>query len=373
MFFERSGSQGLNVFQVFGGGAFVAAKCKHCFFELEWRQVEADRLGMGKLVSREVCLVEKTNMTDAVLQADVNYTSHDIHFRLRFLQKSHLAARTVDEALYACMFCIQQGRMPEESDATIFFSQGQLFAHLARHPRPLPVVPGLTVIDAPEIPPPFRNDYDLHFTDPPRASQMVDPAVAREVAALPTARAVETFKKVNNVLRRPPGGAVPLQFAKGQRIVGIEFPPRYNGEWAVGWADGSKAPFPVECVRLDLPARSDVRLQSVSGLKATARWKWAPKDKDGNWLKLEKGETISNISCKSCPDKGALMGSRHCVSLCARGELTMERTRGISGTLGVVRNQLQGENRRVPAVSHGPGFAEGHEHADRRPVKRDEP
>ena len=55
-------------------------------------------------------------------------------------------------------------------------------------------------------------------------------------------------------LRMPPDRAHVLQFAAGQKIVGVEFPARYGGEWAVGWADHARGAFLVEGVRLVPPS-----------------------------------------------------------------------------------------------------------------------
>ncbi|OAA68406.1 sh3 domain containing protein [Niveomyces insectorum RCEF 264] len=255
-----------------GAGAY-AAKCKYCFYELQWAEVEKDRQN----------------------QPSANYRMHGIGFRLRFLSKSHLPAKQVDDPLYACLFCLQEGRTLEESDATVFFTQNQLFAHLARHPRPLPEVPGVTVIDGSERPPEIRHNYDLHFTMPPANSEME--GIRRELLQLPTATAVETFRKSHGALRRPFDGAPPIQFPAGSKIIGIEFPAKYKGEWAVGWFDNVRGPFPVEHVRLDTPPRNEIRTQGTSALRATARWKWASGSayRNTEWLRLDKNETVSNI------------------------------------------------------------------------------
>lgn len=220
---------------------------------------------------------------------------HGIGFRLRFLSKCHLPAKQVDDPLYACIFCLQEGRTLEESDATVFFTQSQLFSHLSRHPRPLPEVQGLTVIDGPERPEEFRNDYDLHFAVPPNTSEL--DGIRRELQQLPTAMAIETFRKAHGALRRPFDGVVPIQFPIGSKIVGIEFPAKYKGEWAVGWFDNVRGPFPVEHVRLDPPPRNEIRTQGTSALRATTRWKWASSSayRNSEWLKLDRNETVTNI------------------------------------------------------------------------------
>ncbi|KAJ9148906.1 Sh3 domain-containing protein [Pleurostoma richardsiae] len=259
--------QGLSI------GAVEVAKCKCCPYELDWRQVERDVNG----------------------EDSGNYRSSGIGFRLRFLSKSHIPAKHIEDQIYGCLFCIQLGRTVEESDATVFFSQKQLFAHIARHPRPLPAIPGLTVIEGPEMPVRSRNNYDLWFTNPPVASQMTH--IAREISVHPTATAAETYRQTPiRGIRRPPDGHRVLQFAVGAKIVGIEFPPRYNGEWCTGWADNEWAVFPAETVRLEPPPKSQIRMQGASNMKAVARWKWSYKGKDqGHWLKFDKGDTITGI------------------------------------------------------------------------------
>ncbi|KAK3944901.1 hypothetical protein QBC46DRAFT_437685 [Diplogelasinospora grovesii] len=239
-----------------GAGTVIVAKCRHCMFELIWKGVEAD-------LNRS---------------SDANYTTANVSFRLRFLSKSHLPARHIDDQLYGCLFCIHSGRTCEESDATVFFTQKQLFAHLARHPRPLPHVPGLKVVDAQQVPPELRNDYDLHFTHPPGTV-------------------------TNSALRTPPDRAAVLQFAAGAKIVGVEFPAKYNGEWGIGWADNVRAAFPLDCVRLSPPEKRDVRMQATSNMSAVARWKRHPREKNGKdkdqmvqWLKFDRGEVITSIS-----------------------------------------------------------------------------
>lgn len=253
-----------------------------------------------------------------MLPVEGNFTSSGVGFRLRLLQKSHLPTKHVEEQLYGCMFCIHEGKTLDESDATVFFNQKQLFAHIARHPRPLPIVTGITVIEDVEspadIPPPFRHNFDLHLPPSVPPVQSIMSGIAREVGRLPTAIATETRRSVNNVMRAPPDRAHPLQYAVGARIVGIEFPAKYDGKWGVGWHDGVRAAFELDSVRLEAPPRSETRMggsvgnsaasimSGVSGgsgnhtnVQAMARWKWSQKG-EGNWLKFDKGEVIRNIN-----------------------------------------------------------------------------
>lgn len=223
--------------------------------------------------------------------------------------------KNVGEQIYGCPFCVQLRKTTHPNDATIFFSQRQFFVHLARHARPLPYVPGLAVIEADEVPAQSANNYDLHFSRPPRAAHLA--SVMRELTALPTATALQTCRPTPVLAqRRPADGAEVLCFAAGARILGIEFPAKYQGEWCLGWADHEHGLLPTEAIRLDPPRRRDVRgLQgsgSGSSMKAVARWKFSMKESKekgsagsagagagaGDWLSFGRGEKITNISCE---------------------------------------------------------------------------
>ncbi|KAI1498712.1 hypothetical protein F5X99DRAFT_392380 [Biscogniauxia marginata] len=249
----------------------VVAKCTHCLYELDFKSIEQD-------------LNNDSSGT---------FMTNSIGFRLRILQKSHLPIRHVEEQLYGCLFCIQQGQTVEESDATVFFNQRQLFAHMARHPRPLPEVPGLTVVEEPEVPPNLKDNFDLHFPEAPKISVMT--GISQEIARLPTAIATESRKNQNGIMRTPPDRTAVLHFAVGARIVGIEFPAKYEGKWAIGWHDGVRAAFEVESVQVDPPPKGQVKMQGTSNVQAVARWKWNQKG-DDRWLKFDKGDIIKNIA-----------------------------------------------------------------------------
>ncbi|KAI1853256.1 hypothetical protein JX266_001962 [Neoarthrinium moseri] len=249
----------------------TVAKCTSCLYELDYSVVEKDLKN----------------------EPSGNFTSNNVGFRLRILQKSHLPVRHIEEQIYGCMFCIHEGRTLDESDATVFFSQKQLFAHMARHPRPLPAIPGVTIVEGPEIPRIYQNNFDLHFPNPPMQSVMS--GIAREVGKLPTAVATETRRNAHGILRSPPDRGGVLQFAVGAKIVGIEFPAKYEGKWGIGWHDGVRAAFEAESVHLDAPPKSETRMQGTSSMQATVRWNWSQKG-EGNWLKLNKGDVVKNIS-----------------------------------------------------------------------------
>lgn len=262
----------------FGGNSILASKCRSCLYELDGEAVDADQKGHSKanLVSR----------------------SSGINFRLRFLAKSHLSAKSIDDQTYACIFCDQQGHITEETDATVFFSQKALFAHISRHPRPLPPVTGLVVIEEAEVPSMFENNYDLHLPNPPTQSKLArDKSLAMQVELLPVATATITVKQAGGIFKLPPDLATPLQFAVGARIFGVEFPEHYGGEWAVGWSDDTHGCFRAEAVRLELPSRSQTALGGIiANRRAVARWKFSVKGKErGEWLKFDKGEVISDI------------------------------------------------------------------------------
>jgi len=266
-----------------GAATRTAAKCTHCMFELSWSLVEAD-------LHR---------------RSSANYKTAGVGFRLRFLSKSHLPSKRVDEQAYACLFCVEAGNTQREGDATVWFTQKGLFEHLATHERPLREVRGLVVLEGAEIPEERRDDYDLRFLEPPRVRGGEGSQYSEGIRGV----AAETFKAVNGALKTPSDRAPVLQFAVGARIGGVEFPVRYGGEWSVGWADGTRAAFPVESVRLEVPWEVGAveALQSASagsGRRAVARWKYNPprEGKDSRrWLRLEKGEVIVGVSCEFAP------------------------------------------------------------------------
>ncbi|KAI2635402.1 hypothetical protein GGS21DRAFT_490065 [Xylaria nigripes] len=271
---ERNGQAGFKkIRRPVGGFATVTvAKCNHCLYELDYKAVEED-------LNHD---------------SSASHTSNTVGYRVRILQKSHLPTRVIDEPLYGCVFCIQTGRTLEESDATVFFSKMQLWAHLARHPRPLPKVTGVTAIEEPELPRNVKDNFDLHFPHPPTESIML--GAAKEVSKLPTALAIQTKRISHKSVRLPPDRGTVLQFAIGAKIVGIEFPVKYDGKWAIGWHDGVRGAFETDTVHLEAPPPTEMKSKCMSNVTATARWKWSQKG-DERWLKFDKWDIISNISC----------------------------------------------------------------------------
>ncbi|KAM3464060.1 hypothetical protein MY5147_005304 [Beauveria neobassiana] len=253
-------------------GTATVARCTGCVFELSFQDIEND---LGK-------------------QECGNFRHGGVGYRLRFLQKSHVHTKRPDDTLYGCVFCVRQGRTLDPSDATVFFSVKSLFNHLARHPRPLPEVPGVVVVDQPNVPEQYRNDYDLHFMKPP----VPHPALEheQETAAMPVGVAREPARKMYGqrlLADRTPA----LELVVGSKVTGLSWPAKYNGEWCMGWYDGVHASVPLETLRLEPPPSRDIRMDGTSHVRAKARWKFAHKDKDKTeWLRFDKNEVITNIS-----------------------------------------------------------------------------
>lgn len=208
-----------------------------------------------------------------------------------------MATKQASEPIYACVFCIHLGHTPDESDATVFFSADALFNHLARHPRPLSSVPGITVIDGNEIPPSVRNDHDLHFKTPPKLHPVHRSHA--EIEGRPTGVAIKqnvTKEKQQNVYER----TEELQIAQGGRITGIKWPPKYKGRRIFAWHDGVFASLPTEAIMLNAPTMAAQLLGVKSAVKAKSKWKFATKYNESDaWLKFDKNEMISNIGCTS--------------------------------------------------------------------------
>ncbi|KAK1995176.1 SH3 domain-containing protein [Colletotrichum falcatum] len=254
-------------------GAHEVAKCTSCSYELDFRQIQLD-----------------VNNTE-----QANFISCKIAFRLRFLQKSHVATKRADELLYGCVFCVHAQQTLEECDATVFFSQKKLFEHLARHPRPLPQVPGIAVIEEAEIPPNLRNNYDLNFLAPPKESPLTGEQT--EISQRPTATATQTVKRMYG-MRLLYDNTPAFELANGARVSGVVFPEKYNGEWVMGWHEGNFGSAPLDVLKLEPPPKGEVRMDTKSNISAVARWKFAPRTKDaGDWLRFDQGDMITNISC----------------------------------------------------------------------------
>lgn len=254
------------------------------------------------------------HLTTSFTLGEANFSIGDVGFRIRFLQKCHLPTKRADEPLYACLFCIQEGRTPHDGDATVFFSQKDLCEHLARHPRPLPNVPGIMVVEEPSIPPAIRSSYDLHLKGAVHSNIVNEKR--EEIYRLPTAMAKEMVKKMYGMKLLHDRTAA-FELAPGAPIVGVTFPDKYLGEWCMGYHEGKYASFPADVARLEPPPPHEIRMGGTSNVKAVARWKFVMKEKGkAEWLKFDKGDAVSNISCKSIPHPHPRM--RACVRACVK-------------------------------------------------------
>jgi hypothetical protein len=267
----------------------LSARCIKCSNEVGWNDVEKDIMLERKcfLANDYSCLIK--------IGTGI-YSNNGIRWRQQFLFKSHVRSSSLEEPLYACIFCVETHTTVEEHDATVFFSVTQFLRHLARHPRPLPNVTGITVLLG--LQPPEVVDFDLHFTVfEPRPSTYNIVEIAQKVATRPSAHAITTHHPKNTRSNyRDPDGNPTMHFAAGARIVGITFPEKWNAQWCEGYHDGERGSFPASAIMLDLPTQEDVLLNSQSSLSAVAKWDFKPKDaKDGGWLKFLKGERITHI------------------------------------------------------------------------------
>lgn len=170
--------------------------------------------------------------------------------------------------MYGCVFCVQQGRTLNESDPTVFFTTRALFSHLARHPRPLPQVPGVIVVDGPEVPADLHNNYDIHFEHPP----VPHPAYENHagIVGLPRGVARDHSRRIygqKTLWDRSPA----LELARGARVTGIKWPLKYNGEWVFAWHDGVFASAPTDLIRLDPPPAAEIKMGGTSQVRAKAR------------------------------------------------------------------------------------------------------
>ncbi|EDN98218.1 hypothetical protein SS1G_13075 [Sclerotinia sclerotiorum 1980 UF-70] len=253
--------------------ATLSARCIKCAYEVGWNDVEKDRL----------------------LDRSGIYSNTGIRWRQRFISKCHLKTTSVDDPIYGCIFCIEDHRTVEDHDATIFFSVTSLFRHLARHPRPLPQVTGITTVYG--IQPPSVLDFDIQFTiHEPKLSTYCMFEIASKVASRPSAHATITHHpKPTAKTFRDPDGQPTMHFADGAKIVGITFPERFGGNWCIGYHDGERGSFPATAISLLSPPRDEVKMNPQSSLQAVAKWDWKPKDKEEGWLKFSKGERIYNV------------------------------------------------------------------------------
>ncbi|RFU34857.1 hypothetical protein B7463_g1487, partial [Scytalidium lignicola] len=254
--------------------ATMSARCKHCAFEVGWTHIERD----------------------STLNPAGIYMNDEIRFRQQFLSKCHVKTKSIDEPLYACVFCVEENRTIEAHDATIFFTVTQLFQHLSHHSRPVPAVSGLRILYGNH--PPSVVDFDIHFmNNTATTAEFCMAEIAAKVASRPTAIAVNTYRpKPGSRTYRDPDGYVSLPFAAGAKIVGITFPDKFEGKWCTGYHDGLRGSFPFSEISLEMPIREDMVVQAQSNLTAVTKWEFKQKDtKDGGWLSFKKGDTITSI------------------------------------------------------------------------------
>src|SRR5690606_36174395 len=113
---------------------------------------------------------------------------------------------------------------------------------------------------------------------------------ALEISKLPCMTAKETVKKMYG-MRLLHDRTPAFELATGAKIVGVQFPEKYLGEWCMGYHDGRYASFPFEVARLEAPPPHELRMGGASSnVRAVARWKFMVKDKKAEWLKFDKGE-----------------------------------------------------------------------------------
>ncbi|TQN64649.1 hypothetical protein CSHISOI_10544 [Colletotrichum shisoi] len=252
-------------------------------------------LAIGRCLNCEYYHIYKELTLDSDGDSRANFLKFGLLYRMRFLIKSHIPARTTSEIRYACLFCIRAGHTVHEGDATVFQSADQLLKHLARHPQPLPAVPGVTVLygqvdkDHHQI-----EDYDIHFPSPPAPSPFPE---IDTFAQFPVAAALKSHvQRWGETLARPDDSTDVLRFFVGAKIVGVEFPEKWGGKWCVGWHDGARGAFPAKYAEIEGPKQNEISFQATSAVSLTTRWKWDPPDSPRTgWLTFNKGETIKNV------------------------------------------------------------------------------
>ena len=197
--------------------AVVSVRCTKCSFEVAWKDVELDKRLDGNVSDNIITL------SQAEIRVAAGIHPHeDIRWRTRLVQKCHLAAKNVEEALYGCPFCIEEGKTIDVYDATVFFTVPQFLKHLEKHQnRVRPPVKIKCVSDEESI---ASGDFDIRFLDKsdhvPRAPY--GPEVAVKLASRPTAIALHTHRtRGGQYTRKDPDGGDLLYFAKGATIMGI--------------------------------------------------------------------------------------------------------------------------------------------------------
>jgi hypothetical protein len=94
-----------------------------------------------------------------------------------------------------------------------------------------------------------------------------------------------------------------LQFLSGARILGIEYPDKWEGKWCQGWHDGAFGVFSSKIITLEMPHLINTNTLPKTLRTGVTRWKFEAKTpKDSGWMTFGKGETIYNLACK-CIDR----------------------------------------------------------------------
>ncbi|KAI1036236.1 hypothetical protein LB504_011429 [Fusarium proliferatum] len=256
------------------------AQCLHCEYKTPYSQLRQD-MDQDPLASQQ---------------------TRGILHRPRFLFKSHIAVRNVNSVYFGCLFCDKTKSTLQEDDATVFQSIDLLFRHVSRHGHPLPHVPGVEVVyEHSDINSRGRQDCDLYI---PNSTMTTLHGVSRtnesnRLASLPVARAVKDHIRRTNEKpqARPDVTSEILQFFSGARIVGVEFPEKWDGKWCQGWHDGVFGTFPSKLISLDMPRH--VKIASLPNTPRTGvvRWKFE-KQRQPGWLALKKGDIIYNLACE---------------------------------------------------------------------------
>jgi hypothetical protein len=199
-----------------------SARCAKCLYEVSLSALEKDYLN------------DRSGI----------FTHHQISWRTRFLQKCHLPAKSIDEGVYGCPFCVEDGKTIDPYDATVFFTPTQFLKHLDKHTNRLRPVTKVRCLSGKTS----ELDFDIHFLDTDYESvdgSGLERGYSKEVevklASRPTAIATQAhWGYFSKYQARDPEGKPTLRFAKGAKIMGIIYPIRFKGDWCSGYHDGEK-------------------------------------------------------------------------------------------------------------------------------------
>ncbi|KAK0726643.1 hypothetical protein B0T21DRAFT_385829 [Apiosordaria backusii] len=275
-----------------GGGAGDMMRASDAIVPLQYEVTKVAGCGeCGYAHDLDAVELDKSRKPEAIIPSESG-----ARYRLRLLFKSHLgkgASGGSADDYYACLWCVSAAVTVRESDATVFRSAEDLLHHLARHPQPLPQIPGVTVCYGHE---PEHPEFDLHLPDGSVPVPMPD-----NVTRLATAIATKDHfrRHGRGRLEKPPryDGEM-LEFMEGARIMGVMFPEKWEGKWCLGRHDGMFGAFPSKVIELRAPQESEVPVGGESGMNVTTRWKWTPPKSGGvAWVAFGKGEVITNVQC----------------------------------------------------------------------------